>query len=698
MKKVIIYSIILSLLINNFAKSQDLHLPIDKVPVIDRNITYVLGQLEKLNRIFQVLLITIAELSKQTNVLSSKILETRFQQMSADLVSDISKAQQYIKNLSEMEVFLEERRNKVKDQVTYSEALQEAKTAGAYLGLQDFINSLSCVNPAIRDELIDYLKDLNREFNLSLKAEELLNNIPDCSSETTNQIILKPPSFFAWLTQPFKLNLAQINPPAPGEEIPPITITSALQETENSIELSNLKNISASLIRSRAKEKEEERKKEIGEVWPVEKCSKEIVDENIAGGIPICLEYSTLISGKDIEQLKQQLSLNNPLNNPSQSMEFFQSLIPSSLNQIGITTSSISTPSKILENLKDEVKIKKLINKKCASYKVGPPERGETEGTEVASDIENPSIPLIGKVQTGYIACVQQLWEQFTQLTESLKKDIEDRMNRAIVNKNVIEALKIKAELLKSRIDPNVCPGASRDLEKITQLLETKDRVYEITTATLTIRLNVNLRGLENLISSFRSEIFTSLDQAFSELRDILPFINVSIDQFIKNVLNNIFDNLNRIISNILEDLDLKVFEPIIHGIKTRPLKFSKDKILNKLKQALTELNKALGPVANFVVMYNETIDELYSSKLTNSSFLNDSYELDLIAQKLDAYERAIERGECLPKNGSSGGVSLIKNQVIVVENKKEKNKSFNLFASLKNMFAPKIVEIRNEK
>jgi hypothetical protein len=692
MKKVIIYLLILSLLVNNFAKAEPLPLPIDKVPVIDTNIINVIGQLKKLATDLELLLITISELSKQTNVLSSKILETRFQQMSADLVGDISKAQQYIKNLSEMEVFLEERRNKVKDQNTYSEALQEAKTAGAYLGLQDFINSLSCVNPAIRDELTDYLKDLNREFNLPLKAEELLNNIPDCSSETTNQIILKPPSFFAWLTQPFKLNLAQINPPAPGEEIPPITITSALQETENSIELSNLKNISASLIRSRAKEKEEERKKEIGEIWPVEKCSKEIVDENIAGGIPICLKYSTLISGKDIEQLKQQLSLNNPLNNPSQSMEFFQSLIPSSLSQIGITTSSISTPSKILENLKYEREIKKLINKKCASYKVGPPERGEAEDLEVPEDIENPSI-LLGKIQTGYIACVQQLWEQFTQLTESLKKDIEDRMNRAIVNKNVIEALKIKAELLKSRIDPNVCPGASKDLEKIITLLQGKGGIYLETMGKLA-QFSVSLTALTNSISLFRSRIFTSLDEAFSKLRDILPFLNFSIDRFIKELISGILDDLKSFLSTKIGEIPL----PIIHDIKIGPLKFSKDQILGKLRVALNELNLALGPVANFVVTYNETIDELYSSKLTNSSFINDSYELDLIAQKLEAYERAIERGECLPKNGYSGGVSLIKNQVIVVENKKEKNKSFNLFASLKNMFAPKIVEISNEK
>jgi hypothetical protein len=245
MKKIIInFSILIFLIVPAFVRAQLM------VPVVDPNVA---GQLEKIYRNLDTLLVTLGESFKQTNNILSKILETQFQQIASDVVVDLVKAHQYINNLAEIESFIEERRDKVKNQETYSEALQEAKTAGAYSALQDFINTLSCVNPRIRDELNDYLKNINREFDLSTKAEELLNNIPDCPYEGTTTITLKP-SFFTWLTQPFKLNLANITQLSTEEEIPSISITPAFQETEDSIELSNLENLSASMIRNKARD------------------------------------------------------------------------------------------------------------------------------------------------------------------------------------------------------------------------------------------------------------------------------------------------------------------------------------------------------------------------------------------------------------------------------------------------------------
>jgi len=594
---------------------------------------------------------------------------------------DITKAHQYINNVAEIESFIKERKNKVKDQEIYSEALQEAKTAGAYSGLQDFINSLPCISPGVRNKFTDYLKDLTREFNLSLKAEELLNNTPDCPSEGTTTVTLRP-NFFAWLTQPFKLNLAQTTQLSSEEENPSIAITPALQETEDSIELSNLENLSASII-EKAQEKEEERKKEIGEVWPVEECSKEIVDKNINGGHSMCLEYSTLISGKDMEKFKQELSLNNPLNNQAQSIDFFQSLLPFNLTQIGITTSSISTSSDLFAALgtttTDTTTIKQLINQYCANYNVGPSERGESNSTDT------------NKIQTAYTACLQEFTNQYDLTTKLLQKEIEDKKNEVEENKKYIENLIASSSEIQASIDPSVCPGAYEDLENITQSLETKNGLYTNLEANLN-DLSIQLTGLRSLINQVRSNLFSIIDEVFASISDILPFLDINLEQLIK-------DLINQLISYLVELLlgGIHISLPILDKIKIGPLKIDKETILNKLLDIVSNLDKVLDPLARIFLNYKKISYELYKSNFTMSSFLNDVYDFHRMYIKLDAYNRAVLRGEC-SSGGNSSGISLIKNQVIVVESKKEQNKSFNFFALLKNIFAPKIVEIRNEK
>jgi len=649
------------------------------VPVVDPN---VIGQLEKISRNLENLLVGTAESFRRVNNLLSKILQTQFQQIATDVFADFTKAHQYIHNLTEMESFIEKRKEKVKNQEIYTEALQEAKIAGAYEGIQDFIKNLKCVNPRIKSDLADYLKDINREFNLSLKAEELLNNIPDCPSVGTTTIALRP-SFFTWLTQPFKLNLAQTSQSPPVEEIPSITITPAFQETEDWIELNNLKNLSTFIIESRSQKKEKERKEEIGEIWPIEeKCLNFIgPDKNINGGKPVCEKYEIILPGRDLEKFKSELALNNPLNNPAQSIDFFQSLIPYGLTQIGITTSSISTSSNIFNILgtttTDATKIKQLINKKCASYNLGPTERGES-----GNDLD--------KIQTAYTLCLREFVKQYEEATELLEKDIEDRKNRVDENQKAIENLITDIEKLKPSIDPNTCPGAYTDLEETTQFLEVKNNLYTEVGINL-YNLSVQIKGLRNLINQISRRIYTILDEVFAKIDDILPFLNISVEQFITNKITQLIGMIGSLFFGVNIPL------PILDQIKQGPLKLEKYYILSKLAEILARLNEILDPLATIVLDYNRTYYEFYHSGLTNASFLNDIYELNLIRQKLDAYERAIEKGQC-SYGGGSEGISLIKNQVIVVESKKEQNKSFNFFALLKNMFKPRIVEIKNEK
>jgi len=672
MKKIIInFSILIFLIIPAFVRAQ---IPFFPVPVVDPN---VIGELEKLSRYFESLLTTTGESFKQVNVLLSKILETQFQQIASDVFVDLFKVHQYINNVAEIETFIEERKKKVADQETYSKALQEAQTAGAYLALQDFINRLDCVSPGIRNELAVCLSNTNFMFNLSPKAMELLDSIPDCFSEGTAPIVLKS-NFFAWLTQPFKLNLGQVseNPP---EEIspPPITITPAFQETENSIELNNLCAAAETMIQSSAQEKEEERKEEIGEIWPEEECSKIIVDKNIDGGKPLCLEYSTLISGKDMERFKQEVSLNNPLNNPAQSMEFFQSLNPYTLTQIGITTSSISTSSDPLSDLSTTT-IKQKINKYCASYNLGPTERGESTSTDVK------------KVQTAYTECLNEFTNQYDQATELLQKDVEDRKDRAEKNQKDIENLIAGAWGIKGSIDPRVCPGAYKDLEEITQSLEAKNELYLGAVAKLT-ELSIQITGLRNLIAQIRSTIFGLLDEVFTLIQDILPFLDVNIEQFITNIINQLLS----LITTLLTGINIPL--PILSQIKIGPLKIDKDIALSKLTEIVINFDRILSPLVSIVLNYNRMYYELYRSKLTNASLLNDIYEFNLIRQKLNAYERLKETKEC-SSEGQPVPVVLLTKSRVVVESKKEQNRSFNFFALLRNLFEPKIVEFKNEK
>jgi hypothetical protein len=373
-----------------------------------------------------------------------KVLSTQFQQMSSKLSVDSSKIQQYFKNISEIVQFLELRESKVKDSDAYSEALEEARIVGAYMGLVNFTQQLDCLNPRIRFAFTEYLMNLTQEFNFENKTEQVLNEIPDCLSEGTVATIALKPNFFAWLTQPFKLNLAQVSNPPQNIEVPPIVITPAFQETEDAIELANLKFSAEATIKGSAQRKEEERKEQIGDVWPVEKCVQVIVDQDIDGGKVLCTKYKTLISGKDIEKFKEEISLNNPLGNPAQDINTFLVLFTSNpkLTQIGITTPPYSKPQEFGGIFRSKDEIITIIDRLCSSYKLG--------------DVNEPTL--------AYYLCLKQVIDQLRRLVEILRQEAFDQLNYAFKVQKDLEGTKSYASSTLMAIDPNVCPEASRDL------------------------------------------------------------------------------------------------------------------------------------------------------------------------------------------------------------------------------------------
>jgi hypothetical protein len=665
MKKIIIYLIIGAILMTNFAKAQ-FGLPGDRVPVFDPSALQALIQIiDTLNTNLTI----IGDELKRLNLSTEQLLKTQFQQIASNINVDSSKMQQYIRNLVEIETLINIRKDKANSIDEYQKAIEEAKKAGAYLGLQEFAQKIDCLNPEIRDELTAYLMEITGEYNLSLYAEEILNSIPDCPfkgivQETT--VSLRP-KFFSWLFEPFRLNLAQILPVSPGEEIPPIIITSAQPEFENSVELENYKLSALLTIQSFVSQKVEERRREIGTIWPLENCIQRVpINKNIDGGSFLCLDYETINSGDDMENLKKELSSNNPLNNTSQDINVFQVLTKPEiiLRQIGANTST-NTSTDFAGTFTSEEEIKKIIDRTCANYKQEAGEQGTT-------------------LSTAYALCFKMFEEQLKKLVDILKNEIEKRKKLLEENQKSIENAKNDAENLQSQIDPNVCPGAYEDLENIKQELIGKILFYTGVGNQLSRIIINELNPLTSQINTLSSQVDGLLSEILAQPAEILNIVNEVLST-LKNVFEQIFG------FNISTELKM------VNEVK-RKLDDIRKEVLNKVNEIVGQFDKIVNNISKVILRYNQTSFDLYRSQVTNASLLNDLHELGVILQRLEAYKRAVEKGECTSTESTPPSVSFIKNQVIVVKSKKEPNKPLNFFALLKNLFKPKIVEIRNEK
>ena len=637
MKKIIIYLLIISVLFLNFnfTKAQLGFLNFSSVPVNDSQVA----------RILVNILGFLQDELKRLNLSVLYIIQTQIQEMSKEMANDTMKAQQYIEILSEEEKMLEKRKEKANSIEEHTKALEEAEIAGAYLGLQDFIESIgSCINPRIRNELTSYIMKISERFNIEKKAEELLNEIPDCPEE---ELELQTPNLntklFVWLIQPFKLNLAQVSQNN-NDEISAIVITPAFQETEDSIELSNLQNLGFDLINEKARKKKEERKKQIGEIWPIELCKKNIVDKNIDEGNFICEEYEILIEGEDLKRFRQELALNKPDQN-----ELLNTSHKNNLIQAGIKT----TLTEELFNFLDPYQ--EIAEKLCAPYTAGETNLDKTYGI-----------------------CLKMLAEQFKNITNIQKKKAEWKKEETEKAKNKFQEAKTKAESLKSKGGLNNCEKASKDLDNIIVQLTFKIDIFSKFINDISKKIS-DFNRLNNQINNYLTDIVYSMNK-------ILSIISLLENSAFKNLILNtlaliaIQTNIETLYNNIVDNL-----------------KKLRKSMGDNVGEILSNFESLLKPFTDLMTEYQTLLYNLHKDNLTSSSVLNDLYELELILQKLDAYERAIEKGECSGE-ATSENISLIKNQVIVVESKNKENKSFNFLASLKNLFKPKLVEIKNEK
>ena len=648
MKKIITYFLIISVVFLNFTKAQIDPTDLLKVPVIDAKavslLTEILGLLQ--------------EELKKLNIASLHILQAQFQQFSGEVAVDALKSQQYIEILSESEEMLKKRIEKRLTENEYKDALEEARIVGADMGLNTFIKNIgSCLNPRIREELTDYVMKISEDYKISQEAKELLDKIDDCSEEEETTMAIKP-NFLAWLTQPFIPNLAQVS--QEGDIEPPtIVITPSFRDVEDSIELSNLQALSYTLITGMAKKMEEKRKEEIGEIWPIEICDGKMkVDKDIDGGKAKCEKYRPLIEGKDIDRFREDLALNQSLTNALQNLTVYQFIgLPESLlNQTGSKIPSVEKPSDFGKTFSNEEEIKEVIDRICSHYKSGEE-----------------------RLDKAYALCLKHFAEQFKKVAKIQEEKLEFKKKQAEETKKKFEEAKGKAEGLKGQM--GVCTGAREDLEEITQWLVFKIEILDKLIETL----NKYIAELNRLIA----EITSLLDKIVNFIDRILEIIATIKDS---TFLNFFLSLLIKILTNLF-GIDVEwLFNQII-----KLLKEIRKLIAEDVRNVIDQFISLIKPFKEAISKYNELMYKLYKDELTSSSVLNDIYELNLILQRLDAYERAIAEGEC-SSGGSHSGVSLIKNQVIVVKSTKEQNRSFNFFALFKNMFEPKTVEIKNEK
>jgi len=227
-----------------------------------------------------------------------KLTEQNFYEISKDITTDLQKTFTYLKTLIEYDVFLKLRKEKVKNEK--GDALIEAERAGALLALEELPKKISCIDPRIRSEVFSGLNNVigyGSGLNFTPgKIAEMLNRIPDCfplKSETETTVAIKP-KFFAWLVEPFKLNLAAVGNQAQSVNIPPIVIRSQMEHSVVSTMADIVKEGFAFEVIRIINTAREQRESQIGEAWPIETCEEFEIDPGIDEGKAFCKRYLVL--------------------------------------------------------------------------------------------------------------------------------------------------------------------------------------------------------------------------------------------------------------------------------------------------------------------------------------------------------------------------------------------------------------------
>lgn len=625
------------------------------VPVFDDNAGRGLANIiDTLNSLLSL----TSEGFQNLNIALSGVLETRFEEAANRLVSDFLKETEYQQYASDLLKFVQLREELTR--TSAEEFLDEAKMAGAYEGLIKLPENIPCINPNLRLEFTGYVLELMQDFKLTTKAQEILDQIPDCDVPETTAISFKP-NFFAWLTEPFKLNLAQVSPPAVEEEFPPTVITPAFQQTEEAIELDDLRSLASNLVLTKVKESATEMQEKLNGPLPIMDCLAE--NTEFDGGQAVCLKYRVLISGDEIKNLKQNIVLNNPLYQTTQDVNTYQKFVetPNIIKKLGLAISPVTTSSELVyTDLLSTSTIKEIADRSCGSFAINQANNNPT---------------------SAYALCLKQFTIKLQQYAEITKKEIEQRIEQATDTKAAIDSAIEKAEDLKNSLTN--CPAAYEDLANLTQELLGRSGLYDYILDQLK-PLKSAIDGLVSQINNLLSQIDNIFNNIFNTATDVL------------DILDKLFNLL------ITATKNTGIFLPIIQAIYDSKqvidkLKGIKNQVLNEIKGIISSFNNYLNQFANVIYEFNQLNYNFYQSDFSRSDILNDAYQLQLILQKLDAYERLAQRGGC--STSPPPGISLLnKNQVIVVESKKPEIKSINFLALVKKLFQPKLVEIRNEK
>lgn len=623
-------------LLPKFALSQ---LPfLEYVPVIDEKAVRALGRVADV--LDSLLTLTTEELQK-LNTQIAHILDNQIKEQANQIVTDVLKEMTYQEYIAEVKELI--KKHEIKEPAQIEKDLKEARMAGAYLGLEEFTQKTHCLNPRLRNEITNFASILGTDYDLSRTAQDFLQQIPDCQetySLTPSSLSLRLKIF-----SPFNLGsfLAQLrSPTVPSPEIPEIVIQPAFQETEDTLETSEIKNSLQTTVLARINQKEEERKKELAEVRPLyETCLREAFTDSDV----ICLEKKTVIS---LNELKKSLeNKENPLLQSFEDKNIYRQLASSQnvLTKLGLTTSSLSSPTDLAPST---TTFKEIIDESCADYLKDKP---------------------IDELSSAYVRCLKIFNEKIDNLAKIQKEKLDSIKKQAEENQKRYNDLAKKAEELKDEVRD--CDHAYNNLEALTQELGSQAAIYlgifnEIN------KLSNQLLPVINQIKNLSSQLDSLLNQIFNSSFEVISTLNSFLDLF-KSILN-------------IFGLDLNL--PIISDLLNK-LKDIKTQVLPQVQEFINKFNQVLDKQAGVIYDFNRFYFDLNKANISRASILSDLYKAEEIAQKLEAYQRLAESGKC---SSQSENLSAMKKPMVIVV-KGEEGKKSN-FSWLKKFFGSNLVEI----
>lgn len=619
----------------------------DVVPVID---VEAIRNLDRITNISGSILILVVEELQKLNMEIARVLDNQIKKQITDILTDALKEMTYQEYIAELQNIVE--KNKIKSLDDIQEDLEEAKVAGAYLGLEEFRKNVFCFNPRIRERILDYAANLVSELDLSNTSREILSEIPDC----LDYFLSSPSSleFSSNFFSPFNLGsfVAQVKPPEYSSEISEINIVPAFQETEDSIEFNEIKSHLDNLVFGKITEKVEERKNELGNIRPLyENCLNYSYTDS---GKAICLDKEVVINLANLE--KTLRNIENPLQQNFEEENIYIQLASSRniFTKLGMTTSSLELNESLFYSTST---IKEIINESCSDY--------------LKNYLNNNrfNTSTHSQLATTYARCLKIFTDKLKKLAKIQKTKLENfRKEFRQVNNNLAS---LKKEFEDLEPDLKNCPGAYERVKEISMILGKKTSFYDdllfITDEYLT-QINFIIREVQNNLDKAEnliSKIFTTNYQVFSLLNNVFEIVQKGFSLFGVNVNFTSIQNILREVNNLQPE------------------------VLVLVNQFINSFNDLLDGISGVTYSFNFFYSSLNDINTSRTTTLNDFYKIQEINQELQAYKRLVESNKC--KIFQENLSAQQKPKVIVVESKDKKNFKFSWF---KNLLSARLVEI----